>query len=169
MNLLDEFQKVQQENSSVTTEWLDTLANEYTSAWKEHEAAKGIESELRKAAEEVESRLILALEQAGKKKYYVEGLGTFSFTERASVQTPKTIEDKQSLAKYLEESGGKSLFWSTFGVNSNTLQAFYKAEYEAYKQMAEAKTARGEESEPFQIPGLLPPAISKSLRVTKER
>jgi maleate cis-trans isomerase len=150
---------------TISTATLDAIANEYNAAWDAHATAKAIESELRKAAEEMESKLISALEQAGKQKYFVEGMGTFSFSTRMSVQTPKTIEQKQLLAKYLEEHGGKALFWSTFGVNSNTLQAFYKAEFEAHQEQAEQNGT----AEPFNIPGLDAPTAMKSLRLTKER
>lgn len=54
--------------------------------------------------------------------------GKVEIRKRTSVKTPKTEEDKRALFAWLEEKG---IFWSTTSVNSQTLNALYKAEFEA--------------------------------------
>lgn len=167
MNGLEAWDQAAEEagKGSITTAELDELAKAREEAWRIADEAKARSSELIRQAEEVEDKFILAMEQAGKQKYSVEGIGTYSFTSRMSVPTPKTNEEKIAFAKFLEEQGGKVLFWSTFGVNSNTLQSFYKNAFEEHEKMCEEKGI----SEPFLVPGLQAPTAKKSLRLTKDK
>lgn len=169
-DMMKEFDDVQAEMSSITTEDLDKFAREYQEKYDEYEAQSKIGKELYKEAELLELRFVKALELAGKSKYHVEGIGLFSFVDKQSVQTPKTLEEKQQLAKYLEENGGKTLFWSMFGINSNTLQSFYKGEFEAWKKKCAELQDEGVTDIPnFGIPGIGAPTNMRSLRLTKEK
>jgi hypothetical protein len=166
-NLLDSWDEaaLAAGDRSITTQELDDWARQREEAWEKHAQAAKHASELLRQAEEVEDKFILALEQAGRQKYHVEGIGTYSFSSRHSVPTPKTIEQKVAFAKYLEETGGKTLFWSTFGVNSQTLQSFYKNSLAEHEKMCEEKGT----PEPFIVPGLEAPTARKSLRLTKDK
>lgn len=155
-------------NTSITTEELDQRAKEYNEAWDQYEGAKEVASELYQRAIALEGKMVEAMEQAGKRKYHVEGVGTFSFTEKMSVQTPKTVEDKIKLARYLEEQGGKNYFWDKFSVNSNTLQPLYKAEFEAYKKKCEDE-GKPELAATFSLPGVGAPTLMRSLKLTPDK
>ena len=80
---------------------------------------------------------------------------TFYVEERESVTTPKTLEDKKELFEYLKEQG---LFEELVGVNSQTLNSFYKTQ---------AKAALEEGILDFKLPGVPPPTVSKNLRLRK--
>ena len=155
-------------NSGITTEELDRRALDYNEAWDAYEKQKKIASELYDKAVVLEGKIVEAMEQAGKRKYFVEGVGTFSFVEKMSVQTPKTVEDKIALARFLEESGGKNYFWDKFGVNSNTLQALYKAEFENFKDKCE-KEGRAADAAAFLMPGVGAPTLMRSLKLTADK
>lgn len=153
--------------SPITTEMLDQLGQAYKKAWDAKEAYDKAGKVLSEAANDAENALIEAMTQAGKDKYIVEGVGTFGFVDKMSVTTPKTNEDKQKLAEYLEQKGGKVLFWSMFGINSNTLQTFYRGEFEEYQEAIEKGAVDKEVA--FGIPGLDAPTNRRGLRLYSER
>lgn len=155
-------------NSAITTEELDKLAAEYNEAWDKYTEKKDESSELYQKAQELEGKLVEALELAGKNKYYVEGIGTFSFSEKMSVKVPATIEDKQALARFLEEQGGKVLFWEKFTINSQTLQGLYKAMFEEFKEKCESE-GKPEAAAMFNLPGVGAPTLMRSLKLTADR
>lgn len=165
MSLLADWDEMQEQVNSgnVTTEELDKAAKAYNEAWDLYETEKKRVDVLRVAAEETEAKLIALMEKAGKKKYFAEGVGSFSFVDRFSVTTPKTDADKQALAAYLQERGGKELFWAKFSVNSQTLNSFYKAEAEIHNDNPE------NEGKPFTMPGVAAPTAKTGLRLTKEK
>ena len=164
-NVLNEWDDAAVAASPITTEMLDQLGKEYKQAWDAVEAHEALGKPIKLKANELEAKLVEAMTQANKEKYFVEGIGTFSFTDRLSVQTPKTNDDKQKLAQYLEEKGGKVLFWSLFGINSNTLQSFYRGEFDEYKKLVE----EGKAPNAFGIPGLGAPTNMRGLRFATER
>lgn len=165
MDNLSQWDQAVSEVSKITTSELDALARAYADARAKYEEAKAVSSKLHAESEEAERLVIEAMAQSGKTKYFVEGVGTLSFVERLSFSTPKTEQDKQAFARFLEARGGKSLFWNSFGINHNTLQAFCKQEYETWKQ--NAQTTGG--SVTFSIPGIEAPVATQTLRLTKER
>lgn len=161
-NMLNAWSEAAQESATITTEQLDKFGHEYIEAWDKYEAAKEEAARLFRLFEEKEKQMHEGLALSGKTKYPVEGVGTFSMDQRLSVQTPKTEEDKKALGKYLQEQG---LFWKLMGVNSQSLQSFYKAQFEEH----ERKCALSGESTPFSIPGLQPPTSTPKIKHTSER
>lgn len=156
------------QNSTVTTEQLDEAGKKYDEAYSKYEEAKKVASDLLKDAEVLESKLIELLKLSGKTKYYIENLGTYSFTHKMSVQTPKSVEDKQKLGKWLEKQGGKVYFWETFSINSQTLQALYKRSQEEFAALCE-KQGKPEKIATFHIPGLLAPTAIEGLKFTADK
>jgi hypothetical protein len=159
---LNEWNEAKAETSQVTTQQLDELAKAYQKKYEEYEQASAVSKELYKAAEELEGKLVEALNQAGKNKYHVEGIGTFSFMNKMSVQTPKTIEDKKALLSYIKETHGETFYWDKISVNSQSLNKLYN------EDLASAQE-RGIDPSLFHIPGLKQPTVMQSLRLTKER
>lgn len=148
--------------SGVTTEELDTRAKEYQDAYAKYEEAKRVASQLYKEAERLEGKMVEAMEQAGKSKYIVEGIGTFYFVDKLVVTTPKTIEATRALFNYIREKHGEDFFYSTAGVNHQTLQKLYKTDFEEMVEKNPDKAAS------FSIPGLQPPTNMRSLNLRKK-
>lgn len=154
--------------SGITTETLDKLAHELNEAEARYDEAKEVSTDLYNKARDCEQRLVEALNQAGKRKYVVEGIGTYFFEERYSVKTPKTIEEKKAFAEYLKEKGGEVYFWDKFSVNSNSLQAIYKGDHKEYLEKCK-KEGTPEKAALFAIPGLEAPTLTINLKMLSER
>jgi hypothetical protein len=159
----DEWMEASAAGSGITTDELDRRAREYQDAWNKYEKQKAVSTELFKEAERLEGKMVEAMEQAGKKKYFVEGIGTFSFTDKFVVPTPKTIEERKQLFKYIQEKHGEDFFYSTASVNHATLQKLYKTDFD------EAVETDPESAATFVIPGLQAPTNMRSLRLTGEK
>lgn len=160
---LEQWDQAQQAASPITVEELDEWGRKWKEATEAHEAAKKVASEKYKILDEIEGKFVEALKQAGRNKYYVEGIGLIGFNNRMSVQTPKTIEEKKALAKYIQDTYGATVFWDKFSINSQTLQGFYKKEYELFEERCEADPNYGVQN-PFHIPGLAPPVATTGLK-----
>ena len=163
MTTADEWMAVTAEHSSITVEELDRRAKEYHEAYAEYEKAKSVSTELFKKAEVLEGKLIEAMELAGKNKYHVEGIGTFSFVNKMTVPTPKTPEERRALFGYIRDKHGDDFFHSVASVNHQTLQKLYNTDFEEYVE------TNPEEAASFAIPGLQAPTNKKSLAVRGEK
>ena len=105
---------------------------------------------------ELESKMMLTLEEAGKHDYHAE-CGTVYITERVSVKVPKDLDEKRKLFGYLREKG---IFEELVSVNSQTLNAYYKAE----RKLAE------EAGNPFfELPGVGEPTVDQILAFRKAK
>jgi len=162
---IDDFMAESTKGNTITTEQLDELCVNYAGARNEYEQAKERATDLYNVAESLKGKVVEAMTQAGKSKYYVEGIGTFGFKDKMSVKTPKTLEDKQTLWKYLEEKYGSEVVWDKFGINSQTLNSFYNSELEIFNDKAKA----GEVSGDFHLPGIEAPTAQRDLKITKEK
>lgn len=91
--------------------------------------------------DEEERKMLAMLEEANLKSFRSE-LGLVSASHRKSVATPKTPEDRDAFRKYLESVGMFETMWS---VNSQTLNSYYKTEFEKAVE-------KGEED--FSLPGI---------------
>lgn len=80
-------------------------------------------------------------------------LGKFTLVSRTSVKVPKTEEERAEFFEYLRSRG---IFDSMITVNSQTLNAWYRAEEEA--QLASGVVD-------FQVPGLAPPVTFTQMQV----
>lgn len=150
-----------QSNPAITTEVLDKLVKEMKEARSLYEVAKARSTDLYKEFEAMEGKVVEALTQAGKRKYFVEDIGTVFFIEKLVVATPKTLEDKQKLFCFLRERHGETFLLDKQSINHQSLQKIYN---DAYNEAVEAGV--GAE---FVVPGLLPPTANISLGFRKER
>lgn len=157
----DEWMKEQGKSGGVTTEQLDKLAQEYQAAYAAYEVQKEASTLAYKKAEELEGKLVEAMELAGKQKYHVEGLGLYYFSDKMTVKTPKTNEDKKQLFNYLKAKHGPEYLMTVTSINHNTLQSLYKAEFEAATEAGTGET--------FHLPGLEAPTNMRSLNFRKEK
>lgn len=113
--------------------------------------------ELYAQVKEAESKVVSLLQQAGKSKYVVEGVGSVNLQETMSVQTPKTPEQKEAFFNWLREEMGHDGYLTYATVNSNSLNSLYKQKAEEY----------GERGEVLEIDGLEAPTSYTKLSLRK--
>lgn len=97
-----------------------------------------------------EGKMIDMLETSGLSSYKgPEGQAIIS--ARTSVKIPRTQEDREAFFNYLKELG---LYDTMIGVNSQTLNSFYKSQFEEAKERGDVD---------FEIPGLKEVELRKTL------
>lgn len=97
--------------------------------------------------------LLMEQLQLGELTSYKSKYGTVVRSVRYSVQTPKTKDDKQAFFGWLGNRG-EEVRWQYTSVNSQSLNALYKAEMEI---------AREEGNIDFRIPGIGEPSAQPIL------
>lgn len=120
---------------------------------------QGIKDKLKEEQEKLdvlESQLLHIMEETNREKVHVAGHGLIYTVDRFTVQTPKSLDDKKRLFKYLTDKG---IFFEMASVNSQTLNSFYKTEMEQ---------AVSEGNVDFKIPGVGDPSHIRTLSVRKE-
>jgi len=145
---------------------MDDLIKEMREARELYDEKKKASTDAYKDYAALETKVMLALEAAGKKSYKVDGLGTFTIVEKRVVTTAKTIEAKRKLYDWIQDKYGEEYLISILGVNHNTLNSFYNREYNEYVEKAKAAQERGETIEPFDLP-LPEPTLQKSTSFRK--
>lgn len=111
-----------------------------------------------KRLDEVEA-LILQTLADNDLKSFKSSHGLVVRSLRYSIKTPKSNEEKVAFFEWLNKEKGREVYWAMATVNSQTLNAFYKAEMEAAK---EAGTFD------FSIPGLGAPEAQPILSRRKK-
>jgi len=163
---LEVWQEEASKNCGITTEFLDNLITAYQLKYTQYEEQKAVATHLYKEAEELEGKIVEALEAAGKSKYVVEGIGTVYFINKLVVPTPKTIEQKRLLFDYIKNKHGDIFFMDKVSVNHATLQKLYNEDFKEHLEHAEKQ---GTTPETFHIPGLDAPTNMRSLGMRKEK
>lgn len=98
-------------------------------------------------------KLLTILEQEGKKRYTVDGLGTISVTETWAVTTPKTPEDKQAFFDWIKKELGNEGFLTYATINYQQLNSLYN-------RISEEREALGLDTK---IDGIELPTLVKKL------
>ena len=98
----------------------------------------------------------LALLKDIKRDSYKSPAGTLGITRRTSVKMPRDPEARERFFSHLKE---QNLYDNMITINSQTLNAWYKQEFDQ-------ATLEKRVSE-FSVPGLEPPVITEIVRVTK--
>jgi hypothetical protein len=99
--------------------------------WEEKAKLEELEAIASKQSKEVEAlkaKVISCLEAAGLDKFAVAGFGTVFKTQRFTVTVPKDGADREAFFGYLESQG---IFRELITVNSQTLNSYWKKEFEA--------------------------------------
>lgn len=158
MGFLDEWEEAEgKTDEALSLDQMDALIKQMRDKREEYEEQKKLATDKYKEYQELEHKVILALENSGKKSYKVDGLGTFSLVYKQVITTPKTVEDKRKFFDYVKEKYGDDYLDSLRSVNHQTLNSFYNEE---------AKNA--EDPSMFGIPGLDQPTIKTEARFRKE-
>lgn len=132
---------------------MDNLIKEMREARIKYEDKKKESTELYKEYQELETKAMQALEAAGKKSYKVDGLGNFSIVVKQVVTTPKTIEEKRELFRWIQDKHGKDYLTSMVSINHQKLNSFYN---ESFKESSDKAS--------FKIDGLEEPTARKETR-----
>lgn len=124
----------------------------------EYDTKKRDLEDLGAQCDSLESKLMTHLQENDMKSFKVDGVASISISERMTVQTPKTNDDKAAFFKWLGTTKGDDVMINYMTVNSNSLNSLIKAEYESLTD---------EQKLLFQVPGLQPAALSYKLSVRK--
>lgn len=142
------------ETKEVTTQELDEAVIAYKLAKDEYDKASAVSSEKNSDAEKKKQNLLDLLTAAGKSSYIVENVALISVSLKTQVTTPKTIEQKEQLFKWVENRLGREALIAYQTVNYQSLNSLYNSE------MKEA-LEKGEEWNG--IDGLDMPTVVKTL------
>lgn len=142
-------------SEKVTVSDLDALVEKIFQQRQKIEALGEETTKLNLELAKMKEQMVLFLKELGREKYATP-LGTVSIKERWSVTTPKSPEDRAAFFNYLKEKG---LYEELVSVNSQTLNAFFRSEWDAAIEKGEAMT--------FKIPGLDNPKLFQDLSIRK--
>jgi len=143
---------------AISMKEMDKLVKDYVEKREGHEAAKKLASEAYNLREEAEFKVLSALKAAGKTKYVVEGVGTFSIVCKEQVTVPKTIEDKDKLFAWIRQTYGEDILKDMVSIHSAKLNSFYK---DAAEQAEDRST--------FSIPGIDQPVVREEVRFNRSK
>ena len=122
----------------------------------QYDAMKATLDQIGSACDSLEAEILAHLEENGMSNFRVDGVALISVVEKLSVKTPKTPEEKKAFFNWLEETKGSEVLLHYQTVNSQSLNSFYKAEFESKSD---------EEKLTFNMPGIGAPTMSKKLSV----
>lgn len=144
------------ENTEVSTTKLDLAVRDYSEARREYEEAKAVSNDKHATMEDKEAFMMSLLEQAGKSKYHVDGIGTVQVIDKLVVKVPQDMTAKGKFFSWLNKTMGADGFLTYVSVNHQTLNSLYKEQFE----LAENKAA-------FAIEGIDQPTVRKELRLKR--
>lgn len=98
--------------------------------------------------EDLKQKVMAVMNDAGKEKYHVDGLGLLYFQTKRTASMPKDPEKRAKFFSYLRDKG---IFEDLITVHSQTLTSFWNQEFEAAQ------------SPDFAIPGIDEPSARKTL------
>lgn len=136
---------------------MDQMIIKYQNLREEYDNAKKAASEKWTEVEEIQDKIMAALEAAKKKSYKVDGVGTFSVVTKEVVTMPKTIEEKAVLFRHLQEKYGVEVLTSMLTINWQSFNSFYNEE------------AEKSDDPMFAWPGVAAPTAKKEPRFTRSR
>lgn len=122
------------------TQDLNVQAEKIATLRAEEAQAAFVKKRITEQLEQAEAKMLSMLEDSGLKSYRAPA-GNCVITHRTSVRTPKTPEDRKAFFDYLKSKG---IFDAMIGVNSATLNSYYKEEFEVASR----------EGRVLEIPGL---------------
>ena len=124
---------------------------------EEYASVDAIAKECHKRLKQAEAAVIQILKDAGKGTYITEGIGKATITEKLSVATPKSIDEKVAFFKWIEENLGVETRDAYMTVSSASLNKFYQ----------EQSDLAAERGEVLEIDGLQPPTSRSTLSFRK--
>ena len=109
------------ESEGLTTAVIDKAVTEMYAARRRYDDAKKISNEFDAKHKSLKAVVVKLLTDANKDRYSENGVGSVSRVEKLRVTTPKSLEDKAALFKYLKDTLGADGFLTYASVNSASL------------------------------------------------
>lgn len=147
---------MEQNNVDISVQRLNQMVEQLAQLRAEEETLDLERKKLQMKLDALEGQLMEILEEQGMSSFTAPS-GLINLVQKSSVTTPKTLEQKRSLFKYLSDRG---VFEELVSVNSQTLNSFYRAE----EAMA---LERGDFD--FNLPGVGQPSVRNQLRFTRKK
>lgn len=142
---------------SITITEFDKMGEDLADVNAKLDALKLQMKPLQEWADKLEAQIMDVLKEQGKTSYRFAKIQVV-LSHRSSVQTPKTREEKEAFFEYLRKTKGEEVMWHYIGVNSNSLNAYYREEF---------KAAMEAQNLDFKIPGVGKESIMPILSVKK--
>jgi len=133
----------------------DTLCRDLWDARDEAEIAEQHFKEKSARCEALKAKVQAYMDDAGMEKYHCASRGLVYTTQRMSVTVPKDDDRRAQFFAYLRDKG---VFENLITVNFQTLNALYKAEFEA-------AVAAGLPD--YKMPGIGEPSFAKTLTMRR--
>jgi exonuclease VII small subunit len=124
---------------------------------EEYASVDAIAKECHKRLKAAEGAVIQILKDAGKGTFITEGIGRATISEKLSVATPKSIEEKVAFFNWIENNLGEETRDAYMTVSSASLNKFYQ----------EQSDLAAERGEVLEIDGLQPPTSRSILSFRK--
>lgn len=135
------------QQNKVTVEDLDKLLVELLTKEDECDAQKEVMTKLNKEYSALEYKIAAYLKDLGREEY-IHAVGKFQIKTKWRVNLPQSDMDKKQFFDHLRERG---IFDKFATVNSNSLNALYRQDWEAAKERGEEMT--------FAMPGIPAPVF----------
>jgi len=142
---------------SITLEQLDAEVAKLEALKIDYAQKKEQSNKADALVKEQTEKLLKMLEESGKKKYHVDGLGTIGITETWAVTTPKTQEEKKAFFNWLQNEYGDDGFYAYATINYQQLNSLYN-------KVSEEREAAGLD---VHIEGISLPTLVKKLSFRK--
>lgn len=142
--------------SSTSLTEMEELVGLLAQSKSELEKLSDTEKELQKVRRDIEGKIMAKLKEIGNTGY-LASVGRVDIRTSLSYKTPKDFDAKKQLFDYIKAKGD-DVYMSLLSVNSQTLNAWAKAETKA---AAEANIF------PFEIPGLEEPISYETISFRK--
>jgi len=146
-----------EQTNEVSLAEMDALVSALFAKKQEIEEAEAVVSELNKALMQIQMKLTDALKAHGRESYS-HPAGRINIIQQWRYKMPQSYDGKDKLYNWLKSKGD---YEGLITINANTFNAYCKREEEAH-------VSSGKEGL-FEIPGVEPPSLFETVRVTKAR
>ncbi len=141
---------------SITVDEMNKKVEEIQAKESEYDVAKKASTVLGRQVDKLYEEIGQMLLELGQNSFKTP-LGTVSLKKRTSFKVPQDEESREAFFGKLKEMG---IFDSMITVNSASLNAFLKADYESAE-------ARGEDMVIYKFAGIEPPTVSVTASLRK--
>lgn len=129
-------------SDAVSVKVLDDLVEKIFKLKAEIEERNAATTELNKELMSLQSQAVGYLKELDRKSYKTAA-GQITRKEMWRFSLPATLAEKKAMFKYFKDSGGEDLLYRMATVNSNSYNAFCKAEFEQAQERGDGMEYRG--------------------------
>lgn len=140
---------------------MQEFLDEVKSLWEAKavvDARKEALSEASEKFEALKAGVLKKMELLELDKQHIPGMGTVYRQRNFSVKVPKSVDAKQRLFSWISSHKGVDVLDTMVSINSQTLNAFYKAELELAKERGDID---------FALPGIDMPEVYWTIGMRK--